>query len=273
MRIALIGLGFISSRHRQAIQESGNELILTCDIDPNKNADYLDYKEMFKDPRYAEVDFVTVATPNYTHADICREVLATGKEVLCEKPLTIYDDYEGLEDVNVVMQLRHNKRLNAFREGNKNIDIFVKTYREPSYFGSWKGDERLSGGILYNMGIHYVDTLLHLLGNPIEIKKTFLTDKLAYGEILFTKGRGTYHIELSTEPGPVIRKFIVNGVSWDIEGATIPLKDSGQVINLHTEVYKSLIKGSCLKMKQAKKSLDLIAKLINHAREQRISVN
>lgn len=265
MRHALIGCGFISKRHRDAIVESGGELVLTCDIDPNKKADYLDYKKMFKDPRYNDVDFVTVATPNYTHADICRAVLKTGKEVLCEKPLTINQDYEGLEKVNVVMQLRHNKRLNAFRTGHKNVDIFVKSYREPSYFESWKGDERLSGGILYNMGIHYIDLLIHLMGKPIEIKKTFLSDKLAYGEILFTKGRGTYHIELTTEPMPVVRKIVVNGVSWDFEGATIPLKDS-TMVNLHTEVYKSLITGSCLKTRQAKKSLDLVAKLIEHGK-------
>ena len=267
MKTALIGCGFISSRHRQAMSESGCELILTCDNDPDKKADYLDYREMFKDTRYNDIDLVVVATPNYTHADICREVLKTGKKVLCEKPLTINSDFEGLQDVNVVMQLRHNKRLNSYRPGNKNIDIFVKTYREPSYFESWKGQEALSGGILYNMGIHYIDLLVHLLGKPIEIKKTFLSDRLAYGEILFTKGRGTYHIELSTEPGPVIRKIVVNGVSWDFEGATIPLKDKGDVINLHTEVYKDLIKGNGLKLKHARKSLDLVAKLIKHARK------
>ena len=248
------------------MSESGCELILTCDNDPDKKADYLDYKEMFKDTRYNDIDLVVVATPNYTHADICRAILATGKKVLCEKPLTINEDYEGLEDVNVVMQLRHNKRLNSYRPGEKNIDIFVKTYREPSYFESWKGDARLSGGILYNMGIHYIDILLHLLEKPIEIKKTFLSDKLAYGEILFQKGKGTYYIELSTEIGPVIRKFSVNGISSDLEGATIPLKGGEEVINLHTEVYKDLIKGNGLKLEQARKSLDLVAKLINHAR-------
>lgn len=261
---ALVGLGFISSRHRQAIKESGGELILTCDIDSSKQADYLDYREMFKDPRYTDVDFVTVATPNYTHAEICREVLKTGKKVLCEKPLTINQDYEGLEDVNIVMQLRHNKRLQMFKKDHKNVDIFVKTYREPSYFESWKGDARLSGGILYNMGIHYIDSLIFLLGRPVEIKKSYLEERLAYGEILFQKGRGTYHIELSTEPGPVIRKFIINGVSWDIEGATIPLNGGEKVTNLHTEVYKDLIKGKGLTLKQAKKSLDLVARLIEH---------
>lgn len=264
-KYGLVGLGFISSRHINAIKETGGEILLTCDINPDKKADFTDYKEMFESPRFADVDTVCVLVPNYLHAEVCRAALAKGKQVLCEKPLTINDDFEGLKDVNVVMQLRHNKKVQMYKDSeHKNIDLFIKTYREPSYFESWKGDARLSGGILYNMGIHYIDLLIYLLGNPIEIKKTYITDKIAYGEVYFQKGKGTFHIELSEEPGPVIRKMIVNGIPFDLEGATIPLKDKGQVVNLHTKVYEDLIKGKGLKLKQARKSLDLVAELIKH---------
>ena len=258
-KFCLIGLGFISKRHRDAISKVGGELILTCDNDPDKKADLLDYKEMFKDSRYNDVDFVVVATPNYTHSAICREVLKTGKKVLCEKPLTIFNDYEGLEEVNNVMQLRYNPQLPYIKGGN--IDIFVKSYREPKYFESWKGQEALSGGILYNMGVHYIDLLCHLLGEPVEIKKTHYTQNLAFGEILFEKGKGTYYIELATEPGPVIRKMIYNGITLNLNGATIPLKDKGDVPNYHVRVYEELLKGNGLKLNEARKSLDLIKKL------------
>ena len=162
-----------------------------------------------------------------------------------------------MKEVNKVMKLRYNPMLKYY---NGNIDIFVKTYREPAYFESWKGDPRLSGGILYNMGVHYIDLLCHILGRPVEIKKSYYTQNLAYGEVLFEKGRGTYHIELATEPCPVIRKIIVNGVSHNLEGATIPLK-GGNVKNLHTRVYEEMLRGKGLKLNEARKSLDLIKKL------------
>ena len=193
---ALIGLGFISKRHVEAINKTGGKIVLTCDNDPDKKADFLDYKEMFNSPRFDEVEYVVVAVPNFLHSQICRDAIAKGKKVLCEKPLTIFDDFEGLEDVNVVMQLRYNPQIKYIPAGN--IDIFVKTYREPKYFESWKGQEALSGGILYNMGVHYIDLLCHVLGNPVEIKKSSYTPNLAQGEVLCTKGKGTYHIELAT---------------------------------------------------------------------------
>ena|SRR3990167_2757549 len=259
MRYALIGLGFISSRHREAIEKTGGKLILTCDIDPDKKADFTDYKEMFDSPRFSEVEYVVVATPNWTHSEICRAAISKGKKVLCEKPLTIFNDYEGLEEVNNVMQLRYNPQIQNIKGGN--IDIFVKSYREPKYFDSWKGQEALSGGILYNMGVHYIDLLCHLLGEPVEIKKTHYTQNLAFGEILFQKGKGTYYIELATEPGPVIRKMIYNGITLNLQGATIPLKDKGDVPNYHVRVYEELLKGNGLKLNEARKSLDLIKKL------------
>ena len=259
MKYAVCGLGFIFARHKEAIEKTGGEIILTCDNDPDKKADFLDYKEMFNSPKFDEVDYVVVCVPNFLHSEICRLAVDKGKKVLCEKPLTIFGDYEGLEDVNVVMQLRYNPRVQEIKDGN--IDIFVKTYREPKYFESWKGQESLSGGILYNMGVHYIDLLCHILGEPVEIKKSSYSQKLAHGEILFEKGKGTYYIELSTEPCPVLRKIIVNGISEDLEGATIPLSNEG-VVNLHTRVYQEMLKGNGLKLKEAKRSLDLIKQLI-----------
>ena len=262
-KYAVCGMGFIFPRHKEAIQKTGGKIILTCDIDPEKKADYIDYKEMLESPRFADVDTVSVLVPNYLHAEICRAVLAKGKQVLCEKPLTIFDDYEGLEDVNVVLQLRHNPEVIGLKKKQKsaNIDIYVKTYREPEYFESWKGKPELSGGILYNMGVHYIDLLLHLLGEPVEIRKTYYTDKQAYGEILFERGKGTYYVELSEEWCPTIRRLTYNGLPLNIEGATIPLKGSEKVINLHTRVYEEMLKGNTTKLDEARKSLDLIKKL------------
>ena len=259
IKYAVCGMGFIFPRHKEAIEKTGGKVILTCDNDPDKKADFLDYKEMFNSPRFDEVEYVVVLVPNFLHSEICRVAIAKGKKVLCEKPLTIFGDYEGLEDVNVVMQLRYNPQVPYIKGGN--IDIFVKTYREPKYFESWKGQDALSGGILYNMGVHYIDLLCHILGEPVEIKKSSYTSNLAQGEVLFRKGKGTYHIELSTEPCPTLRKMILNGILLNLEGATIPLNDTGQVVNLHTRVYEEMLAGNGLKLSEARKSLELIEKL------------
>lgn len=265
MKYALIGLGFISPRHKKAIEKTGGTIVLTCDNDPNKKADFTDYKEMFESPRFLEVDTVVICLPNYLHSEVARLAISKGKPVICEKPLTIFGDYEGLEEVNVVMQLRLNPKIKRWKGKYSNVDLYVKTYREPKYWESWKGQPALSGGILYNMGVHYIDLLIHLLGDPVEIKKSVYSDKLAYGEIYFKNGKGNYYIELCDEWCPTLRKIILNGISVDLEGATIPLKDKGEVIDLHTDVYKEILKGKGFKLKEAIKSLELIEKLKNGA--------
>lgn len=261
MKFAVCGLGFIFPRHKEAIEKTGGEIVLTCDINPDKKADFTDYKEMFNSPQFVLVDAVSICTPNYTHTEIAREAVKKGKRVLCEKPLTIFQDYHGLGGVKVVLQLRHNPKVQLLKGETHNIDIFVKTYREEEYWKSWKGAPELSGGILYNMGVHYIDLLIYLLGEPVEIKKSVYSDTLAYGEVLFERGRGTYYIELTREPmsGP-IRKITVDGIPQDLEGATIPLH-GGNVRNLHIKVYEEFIKGKGPGVNTARKSLNLIERL------------
>jgi UDP-N-acetyl-2-amino-2-deoxyglucuronate dehydrogenase len=198
-----------------------------------------------------------------------REALALGKKVICEKPLTIFNDFKGLDDANVVLQLRYNPRVNTLwmqiqlSEKPSTVDIIVKTYREPEYWNSWKGQPEKSGGILYNMGIHYLDLLQYLLGKPKKVIREFHDPQMKYyasGTIEFEKGIGNYHIELLLEPQPIIRKIIVNGVEEDLEGATIPL--NGDYVNLHTEVYRDVMEGNGIQANEAIKSINLINKIM-----------
>lgn len=255
--------GFISKRHRKAIENIGGELFLTCDL--NGEADFKDWVEMIHSPKFIEVDMVSVCTPNYLHSVMIKELLFLGKKVLCEKPLTIFDDITiDSSRLGVVLQLRHNQVVKKLKEENFNgdIKITVKSFRPPEYWESWKGDSSKSGGILYNMCVHYFDLFVHLLGDPISISYSEHSQKLAKGKIIFQKGVGEYHIELTDEQAPVVRKIAFNGTELDLEGATIPLTDNGQIINLHTEVYKEFISGKRVGLAEAKKSLDLIKFLL-----------
>ena len=58
---------------------------------------YADRHEMLADPK---IDAVLISSPNFTHAEILRDVIKSGKHVLCEKPLAT-----SLEDVRDVYEL------------------------------------------------------------------------------------------------------------------------------------------------------------------------
>lgn len=262
---ALVGLGFISPRHVKGIDAIGDIILATCDIDPTRGADFLSFDKLRASNMWKRISHVAVCTPNDTHHDIVRASLDDGKRVLCEKPLTIFDDFSGLEDVNVVLQLRCNPAVQVLKaEGVRDVSIKVVTYREQKYWDSWKGRPERSGGVLLNMGVHYIDLLIHLLGEPVEILETTLDLKYkATGRIRFQNGIGEYHIELSKEPCETIRDIRVNGRREDIEGATIPLSDSTnmQYKDLHSEVYREFIAGRGIPLEEARRALDLISDL------------
>jgi UDP-N-acetyl-2-amino-2-deoxyglucuronate dehydrogenase len=270
---AVIGLGFISKRHLEAIKKMGDEVLVTCDVDPAKNADFTDWRTLRTSNLYRRVTHVAVCTPNHLHGEMARAFLADGKNVLCEKPLVIDNNYEGLEDVGVVLQLRFNPDIQKIKESlkgkNNSVSIDVETYREDKYWDSWKGNPLLSGGILYNMGVHYIDLLTHLLGEPLEILSSETDFRYkAYGMVRFEKGIGHYSITLTREPTETKRNIVVNGKASNVEGATIPLSNATNqgYQDLHTDVYKNFLEGTGIGLEEAKKSLELVKKLINVAK-------
>lgn len=269
MKHALIGDGFIAKRHKKAIENIGGELVLTCDKDWLKEPDFEDWVEMIHSPEFKDIDMVSVCTPNYLHSVMVRELLAQGKKVLCEKPLTIFNDLHiDSPDLGVVLQLRHNPLIKKFKEDkfSGDIRIDVASYRPPEYWESWKGKTSLSGGILYNMAIHYIDLFIHLLGNPVIIPHSEVSDRKAKFTIVFDRGVGEGSIELlgeGHENAPVVRKIALGGTEYDLEGATIPLTDTSEILDLHTEVYKDFIAGKRIGLKEAKRSLDLVKHLLS----------
>jgi UDP-N-acetyl-2-amino-2-deoxyglucuronate dehydrogenase len=254
MNFCIIGLGFISPRHKKAIEDVGGKLLLTCDIDPSKGADFTDWVEMFHSPRFKEVDVVVICTPNYLHAVIAREATLRNKRVICEKPLSI-SGTEGLYGVNTVLQLRYHPKLQGLTP--KNVSVTAKMFRDESYWKGWKGDVNKSGGILYNLGVHYIDLLIFLLGYPVSIIESSYTPKLAKGKIQFHRGIGEYHIEILDDREGQMRKIIADG-----EEIGLSDKDNLSYEDLHLEVYKHFLAGQGITYGEERKSIELVSKLM-----------
>ena len=193
---AIVGLGFISERHFKAIEHIGGEVILACDIDPEKAYDfedknvsfYQDFYEMISSLTFKEVTHVAICTPNYLHAVMINAI--KGKVVLCEKPLTFeVKELEGLKKVWTVLQLRHHPMIKSLVGNPVHVQIVVKVFRGQDYWFGWKGKDHQSGGIIFNLGIHYLDLLIYLLGNKYDILKVKMESLPLEYHIYFPKGR------------------------------------------------------------------------------------
>ena len=202
---AMIGAaGYIAPRHMKAIKETGNCLVAALDL--NDSIGILD--SFFPDAKFfveyerfdrhidllsrkcKAVQYISIATPNYLHDSHIRFSLKSGAHAICEKPLVSNPwNIDGLETLETefgckvynILQLRLHPSIISLKERVQkelaetpdkifDIDLTYLTSRGNWYFTSWKGNEKKSGGISTNIGVHFFDMLILFL--TISIVKT-----------------------------------------------------------------------------------------------------
>ena len=129
-----------------------------------------------------EVDLVIVATPPSTHADLSIRMLASGKHVVCEKPLALnrietQAMVQAAESGGLHLSCHQNRRWDvdfvaikrALEEGAIGelfyIETFVGGYSHPC--GYWHSHAPVSGGTAYDWGAHYLDWIISLIPEPV----------------------------------------------------------------------------------------------------------
>lgn len=98
--LGLIGAGRMGHNHMRFAKDMCN-VTAVCDVDQNhrdkailnlsggKAVGHIDYRRVLENK---EVDVVYIATPDHWHAKILIEAMYAGKDVYCEKPLTLTID-------------------------------------------------------------------------------------------------------------------------------------------------------------------------------------
>ena len=160
-----------------------------CDSNPERlteaRHDFADAKtyesahQLVEDP---EVDLVIIATPPNSHAELCLQMMAGGKHVVCEKPLALNRrETDAIEDMadrhGLHLSCHQNRRWDPdFRAIRKvlsegligdlfYLESFVGGYHHPC--GYWHSDARVSGGTSYDWGAHYLDWIVALMPHRI----------------------------------------------------------------------------------------------------------
>lgn len=253
MKFALIGNGFIAPKHIEAIKHIGGEIVAVCDIDESKKIDgvpfYTDYKDAIKN-----AEAVSICSPNYLHKEM---ILACGdKKILCEKPLSFTpSDYTELKTVPYLFgnfQLRYLPELGRVRESAKSadiVDLVVEMKRSRTYYDSWKGDPKKTGGLLMNIGCHYFDLIGHLFGySGFDSRIYNLTDLKGEGVLDYPNATVNWRIEFTEEQDNYERAIYLNGERFDL----------AQQSNLHIRTYEDFIWGHGIKAEEEEKIVKMI---------------
>ena len=293
---AILGVaGYIAPRHLKAIKDTNNTLIAALDKFDSvgvmdsyfPKADFFVEFERFdrhiekiKRSDNTQLDYVSICTPNYLHDSHIRMALRRGADAICEKPLVLNPwNLEALQaiekecdnKVNTILQLRLHpsiinlkKKIDASDNKTKyDVDLTYITSRGNWYDVSWKGDESKSGGIATNIGIHFFDMLGWIFGevqeNIVHLREK---DKSA-GYLEFEKARVRWFLSIDENslPAEIKQKGQRTFRSITVDGEE--LEFSGGFTELHTESYKSILKGQGFGLEDAKTSIGIVSELRN----------
>jgi len=167
LKFALIGDGQVARYHRKAIEHVGGEICCVVDpkYDPTFNADTYRGVSSLHPFHFSDTDYFVICSPSHEHYYQIKYLLDRIKfsykstfQIICEKPAFLPWELPIDSDlINIVLQLRYLPNLPEKAE--KVVAHFV---RDDAYFESWKGDPKKTGGLFYNLFIHYVSLAIDL---------------------------------------------------------------------------------------------------------------
>lgn len=296
---ALIGAaGYIASRHMKAIRDTSNDLVAA--LDPNDsvgiidsyfpNADFFTEFERFDrylDKRHRQsrrVDFVSICSPNYLHDSHMRFTLRSGADAICEKPLVLNPwNIDGLAEIerdtgkriNTILQLRLHPAIIALRDkmqaGPKDrkaeVDLTYITSRGHWYLQSWKGDERKSGGIATNIGVHFYDMLHFVYGALQENVVHLHEDTRASGYLEYEHARVRWFLSIDVNDVPEAERAKGKRTYRAIlsDGESVEFSDG--FTDLHTRSYEEILAGRGFGLEENRVAIETVA----HIRKAPIS--
>lgn len=190
LKVGIIGVGSIARIHIEAYQKHPDvEVYAFCDIN-QKQLDKMG-DQYGVDRRYTnldemlaldEIDAVSVCTWNCAHASCTIAALDAKKHVLCEKPMAM--NVEEAKEMKEAAERNEKLLMIGFVRRHGNDCDTMKEFIESDFFGDiyyakatylrrngnpcgWFGDlARSGGGPLIDLGVHVIDLVRYMNGNP-----------------------------------------------------------------------------------------------------------
>lgn len=188
--IAIVGYGGMGSQHARNLSNINRiKLVGTYDIKEKRQEaaranGYHTFSSFDEVLREDDVNIVLIATPNDSHKDLAIEALKAGKNVICEKPVTLnsVELEEVLETANKydrVFTVFQNRRWDEDFLSIKKLfdektlgDVFnieQRIHGSRGIPGDWRHKKEHGGGMMLDWGVHLIDRLTIMIKEPIKI--------------------------------------------------------------------------------------------------------
>ncbi len=197
LRGAVIGLGRMGLTHFSILNtHPAVKFVAICDPSAflGKNVTKHTDLAVYRDPdqlfRETKPDFVIVATPTATHADVAACAITHGSHVFVEKPFTLSSEQSQylrnlVQGKRLVHQVGYAMRFHdVFLKVKQLLDlgaigevrIFKTEMDGPVVLhegkSTWRSKRQEGGGCLYDFASHAVDLVNYLIGPPDDVVGT-----------------------------------------------------------------------------------------------------
>ncbi len=187
--LAVIGYGGMGAWHCANVSEKIPEITVKGAWDIRKEAlekaeeegfyAYSSLEELLQD---SQVDLVTIAVPNNFHKELAIACLKAGKNVICEKPVTmnaaeLEEIMAAAKESGTVFSVHQNRRWDKdYRIVRKIVE--EETLGKPYFIESrvqgsrgamygWRGYKVNGGGMVLDWGVHLLDQMMDMIHSPV----------------------------------------------------------------------------------------------------------
>ncbi len=189
MYIGIIGYGGEGASHSYNISRiSGLEIAGVYDIKESR-CEYARSQGLFVYDNYDamladdKVDIILIATPNDLHKDMAVSAMLAGKNVICEKPVTLSSDelsviIETEKKTEKVFSVFQNRRWDRdylamkklYESGNLGDvhRIEHRVHGSRGIPGDWRQYPEFGGGMILDWGVHILDQMALLVNGKIK---------------------------------------------------------------------------------------------------------
>jgi predicted dehydrogenase len=192
IRVGVVGYGGqfnMGLQHLKEMRDAGMTPTAVCELDAKRLVvatrdwpgirTFSSLKAMLAG---GEVDLVTIITPHNTHAALAVQALKAGMGVVCEKPLAITTAecdrmIAAAKASGAVITTYHNRHwdgcilqaVKTIRSGAIGdvcrIEAHMGEWGKPRDW--WRSSKSISGGILYDWGVHLLEYSLQIIDGDI----------------------------------------------------------------------------------------------------------
>ena len=188
IKLVVVGYGGMGGWHTQhALKSDVVELAgiydikqERCDLAESRGIHaYSSFEEVLADK---SVELLTIATPNDVHEPLVIQALNAGKNVICEKPITLSCDslqrmIDAAKASGKIFSVHQNRRWDVdflamkkiYDEGTLGdvISIESRIHGSRGIPSDWRGIKQYGGGMLYDWGVHLIDQILQIIKAPV----------------------------------------------------------------------------------------------------------